>query len=178
MTPYQQAFEIKTCTQSINVNFVGANRQFAFLEVYLVYDKNDQHKTIYGSCNVEIVATKIQSLKTENALTTYGLTNEIKYNVDDADNAHWLCTQFVIFSCNGCSMPSLANCANNEVSQDLVRKEKYLTRSDERLYIDLRRSKVYTYNLEKLIRDDSGLTLTVMLIDSATEKMRLGVMAY
>ena len=63
MTPYQQSFEINTGTQSINVNFVGANRQFAFLEVSLVHDKSDQHRTIYDSYNVEIAATKFSYLK-------------------------------------------------------------------------------------------------------------------
>ena len=43
MTPYQQSIEINVSTQSIYVNFVGANRQFAFCEVSLVYDKKDQH---------------------------------------------------------------------------------------------------------------------------------------
>ena len=71
MTPYQQSFEINTGTQNINENFVSTNRQFAFLEVSLVYDKSDQHKTIYGSYNVEIAAAKLQSLKIENTSTTY-----------------------------------------------------------------------------------------------------------
>ena len=71
MTPYQQSFEINTGTQNINENFVSTNRQFALLEVSLVYDKSDQHKTIYGSYNVEIAAAKLQSLKIENTSTTY-----------------------------------------------------------------------------------------------------------
>ena len=54
MTPYQQPFEISAGTQSINVGFIGANKQFAFLEISLVYDKSDQHKTIYNSYNVEV----------------------------------------------------------------------------------------------------------------------------
>lgn len=67
MTPYQQPFEFNTGTQSINEDFVSANRLFAVLDVSLVCDKNDQHKTIYDSYNVEIEATKNQSLNIEKA---------------------------------------------------------------------------------------------------------------
>ena len=55
MTPYQQSFEINVESQSLVFNFVGANRQLAFLELSLVYDKSDHHKTIYYSYNVEVV---------------------------------------------------------------------------------------------------------------------------
>ena len=60
MTPYQQPFEISAGTQSINVGFIGANKQFAFLEISLVYDKSDQHKTIYNSYNVEVAGQRIK----------------------------------------------------------------------------------------------------------------------
>ena len=40
-SPYQQSFEINFGTQSINVGFIGANRQFAWLEISLLYDKSD-----------------------------------------------------------------------------------------------------------------------------------------
>lgn len=35
--------------QSYAVDFKGANKQFAFFEVSLVYDKSDQHKTLFDS---------------------------------------------------------------------------------------------------------------------------------
>ena len=92
MTPYQQSFEINVGLQSLVVDFVGANRQFAFLELSLVYYKNEQHKIIYDSCNVEVAALKMKSLKIGNASSTYALTNEIKYDVDDANEAYWLYT--------------------------------------------------------------------------------------
>ena len=41
MTPYQRSSEINVGTQSINAGFIGANRQFSFLEVSLVHDKSD-----------------------------------------------------------------------------------------------------------------------------------------
>ena len=88
MTPYQQPFEINVGSQSLVVNFVGANRQIEFPELSLVYDKSDQHKTMYDSYNVEVATQKIRSLKLGNASSTYALTNEIKYDVDDAEDAY------------------------------------------------------------------------------------------
>ena len=97
--------------QSINVNFVGSNRQFAFLEVSLVYDKSDQHKTIYDSYNIELAASKIKSLKIQNGSSTYTLTNEIKYDVDVAEDSCWLYARFVAFVCRGCTIATLTNYA-------------------------------------------------------------------
>ena len=62
-SPYQQSFEVNVGTQTVNVNFQGANRQFAWVEISLVYDRSDQHQTIYDSYNAQLAATKIQSLK-------------------------------------------------------------------------------------------------------------------
>ena len=178
MTPYQQPFEFNTGTQSINENFVSANRLFAVLDVSLVCDKNDQHKTIYDSYNVEIEATKNQSLNIEKAWKTYTLTREIKHDFDDADDDYWLYSQFVAFSFNACSVAHLVDYASNEVYQELVEKGKHLTSSDKRLYIDLKRSKGYTDILEEVIRDVSDLSLAVTLKDPATKKMKLRVLGY
>ena len=52
-SPYQQSFEVNISTQTINVNFQGANRQFAWLEISLIYDKSDQHQTMDDSCVAE-----------------------------------------------------------------------------------------------------------------------------
>ena len=89
-SPHQQSFEVNVGTQAINVNFQGANRQFAWLEISLVYDKSDQHQTIYGSYNAEIAATQIQSLTLENTSSTYSLTGGLEYNIDNEDDKHWL----------------------------------------------------------------------------------------
>ena len=60
MTPYPQSFGINIGSQSLVVNFVGANRQFAFLKLSIVYDKSDPHKTIYYNYNVEVATQKIK----------------------------------------------------------------------------------------------------------------------
>ena len=99
----------------------------------------------------------------------YALTNEIKYDVDDAEVANWLYTRFVGFVCRGCTIAPLTDYANTEIYQDLTKVDKYFS-SDEKMYIDLRRSKGYTSELESLTWDNSRLTLTVMLKDAATKK--------
>ena len=134
-----QSFDINVGLQSLVVNFVGANRQFTFLELSLVYDKSDQHKTIYDSYNLEVTTQKIKSLKIENASSTYALTNEIKYDVDDAKDAYWLYVQFFAFVCNGCTIAPLTDYANNLTYQDLTKTDKYFD-SNEKMYLDLGRS--------------------------------------
>ena len=48
-SPYhQQSFEVNIGTQTININFQGVNKQFAWLEISLIYLESDQHQTIYS----------------------------------------------------------------------------------------------------------------------------------
>ena len=35
-SPYQQSFEVNVSTQTVNVNFQGANKQFVWIEISLV----------------------------------------------------------------------------------------------------------------------------------------------
>ena len=37
-SPYQQSFKVNVGTQIVNVNFQGASRQFAWIEISLIYD--------------------------------------------------------------------------------------------------------------------------------------------
>ena len=77
-TPIQKTFEISTGSDSININFLGSNRQFDWLEISLVYDKSYKHTTIYDSYNVELAAKYIKSVKLENFTEIYTLTSEKK----------------------------------------------------------------------------------------------------
>ena len=42
-TPIQKTYEINVERESINIDFLGANRQFDWLEIFLVFDKSDKH---------------------------------------------------------------------------------------------------------------------------------------
>ena len=83
--------------------------------------------------------------------------------------------QFVVFVYRGCTIAPLTDYTNNEIYQDLA--DKYFS-SDEKMYIDLRRSKGYTDELESLTRNDNRLTLTVMLKDAVAKKIRLRFTRY
>lgn len=56
MMQYQQSFEIIVDTQCVKINFLWTIRQFAFLKVFLVYTKSNQHKNFYDSYNNEVAA--------------------------------------------------------------------------------------------------------------------------
>ena len=79
----QKTYEINVGQDSIDVEFLGADRQFDWLEISLVHDKTEKHTTIYDSYNREMVAQEIKSLKLNNFTEVYSLTNEKKYDVDN-----------------------------------------------------------------------------------------------
>ena len=45
-TPIQKTYEIKKVSNSLNVEFLGSNRQFDWIEISIVPDKSDKHTTI------------------------------------------------------------------------------------------------------------------------------------
>ena len=60
---------------------------------------------------------------------------------------------FVVYYCEGCNTAPLTQYKNNEIKQELTKEKDYFgDDSDERLYIDMRRSKGYTNELEKKLR--------------------------
>ena len=74
ITPIQKTYEIKQGSDSLNVELLGANRQFDWLEISIVNDKSDKHSIIYNSCNRELAAEKIKSLQLSNFTKIYSLT--------------------------------------------------------------------------------------------------------
>ena len=79
----QKTYKINVGQDSIDVEFLGADRQFDWLEISLVHDKTEKHTTIYDSYNREMAAQEIKSLKLNNFTEVYSLTNEKKYDVDN-----------------------------------------------------------------------------------------------
>ena len=76
-TPTQKTYKITIGTDPINIDFLGSNRQFDWIELSLVYDKSDKHTKTYGSYNVEL-AEKTKSVKLSNYTKIYSLTNKQK----------------------------------------------------------------------------------------------------
>ena len=137
----------------------------------MVFDKSDQHQTVYDSYDVELAAKYVQLFALENASTTYSLTGQLEYHVSNEDDKHWLYQMFVAYYCEGCSAAMLTQYKNNEIKQELTKEKDYFgDNSDEGLYIDIRRSKGYTNELEKLACDDGGVTLTIKLKKCSDKK--------
>ena len=74
----------------------------------------------------------------------------------------------------------IINYIYNEVRQQFPNRNTYFTDSDERecVYINIRCSKGYTGEFERVNRVNSNLTVTVDLKNEATKKMRLYVTGY
>ena len=77
---------------------------------------------------------------------------------------------FVPYNCGGCSAAPLTQYRNNKIYRELIKERNYFGNdSDEKLCIDMRRSKGYTDELEKLTRNDSDISLTVKLKAATTK---------
>ena len=149
-SPYQQVFEVNTVTQDFTCTFKGAQRQFDWLEISIVYDKSYQHTTIYDSYDLELAAKLIKTIKFENTSSTYSLTGKLSYNLKREDQKFLLYKMLVAQSCDGCSSAPLTQYKNNPIYQEITEKDKFANNErDDRIYIDMRRSKGYTDKLEK-----------------------------
>ena len=178
-TPIQKTYEIQTGSDSLNVEFLGSNRQFDWIEISIVPDKSDKHTTIYDSYNREMAAQLIKSLQLSNFTEIYSLTNEKKYSIDNLTQKHLLYKQFVAWNCNGSSVAPLTEYMDNPIFQELPDEETYYSlKSDERIYLDLRASSGYVREAEKLERNDSKINLQIMLKAAATFNLRVRIWAY
>ena len=167
-SPYQQVFEVNTGTQDFTCTFKGAQRQFHWLEISIVYDKSYQHTTIYDSYDLELAAKLIKTIKFENSSSTYSLTGKLSYDLKREDEKFLLHKMLLAQSCDGCSSAPLTQYKNNPIYQEITEEDKFADNErDDRIYIDMRRSKGYTDKLEKINRDDSGIALTISLKEAA-----------
>ena len=102
-----------------------------------------------------------------------------KYNIKNLTQRHLLYKQFVAWSCGGLSVAPLSDYMNNPIFQELVSKAEYFdVRSNERIYLDLRDSSGYVKEAEKLEKNDSKISLHILLKEAANKKSRLQVWAY
>ena len=86
---------------------------------------------------------------------------------------------FVAYICNGATFAPLTEYKNSPIYQDMTDEYAYRgQQKDDRIYIDMRRSKGNTDELEKITRDDSGLVINIKLKATSTEKLRLRVVSY
>ena len=154
--PLLQLFEINTGAQSYMVTFTGAERQFDWLEILLTYDKSYQHVTIYDSYDIELAAKLIQRVRFENTSKAYSLTGKLEYDFKNSDEENLLHKIFSAYTCNGCTSAPITQYKNNEIFQDITKQDQYRDNTkDDRLYIDMRRSRGNSDKLEKQTRQQS-----------------------
>ena len=80
----------------------------------------------------------------------------------------------------GYTVGPLTQYANNEIYKELIKYENYYSKakSDEKLYVDIRRGRGFSNELERIVRNDSSLTLTITLQNAAVKKMGLRIVGY
>ena len=177
-TPIQKTYEVKQGSDSLNVEVLGAKRQFDWLEMSIVNDKYDKHSTIYDSYNRDLAAQK-KALQLSNFTEIYSLTNEKKYSIDNLTQKHLLCKQFVAWNCNGSSVALLTDYMDNPIFKELPYEEEYFSlKSDERMYLDLRATSGYVKEAEKLERNDSKINLQITLKKAVQFNLRVKIWAY
>ena len=177
--PHQQTFEVAAGAQTVSVDFQGASRDINWLEISLLYDKSYSIETVYDSYGLELAARLIESIKFVNASKAYSLTGKLSYDINNKDEKYLMYKMFVAYVCNGATYAPLTEYKNNPVYQDMTDEYSYRSASkDDRIYIDMRRSKGNYDELEKITRDDSGLVIYIKLKEAAAKKMRLRVVGY
>ena len=99
----------------------------------------------------------------------------MKFDISNDTQKHLLWKQYIAWHCNG----YINDYINNPVFQELLLESDYFgTKSDEKIYIDLRDSLGYTDEIEKPSRNDSKLNVTIELRNPLAKKMRLRVWGY
>ena len=129
-TSFKKTFEINTGSQSHIVDFKGANKQFSFIEISLVYDKSEQHHSVYDSYNAELAATAIASLQLENLNNKYGEINK-KYDLTDEHDKCIMYRNFVAWATKkGSSFGPLTQYKDDPIYKELIKYNKYYKASE------------------------------------------------
>ena len=116
--------------------------------------KSDKHLTIYYSYNAECAAKMVKRI--EPAIISDAATSTMKVDTSNDTQKYVLWKQFVAWHCDGYSAAPISDYINNLVLQELLLKPDYfVTKSDEKVYINLRDSLGYTNEIEKLSKNDS-----------------------
>ena len=109
----------------------------------------------------------------------YSATNMMKFDISNDTQKHLLWKQYVACCCNGYTAVPISDYINNPVFQELLLEPDYFgTKSDEKIYIDLRDSLGYTDEIEKPSRNDSKLNVTIELRNPLVKETRLRVWGY
>ena len=145
----------------------------------VVCNKSNQHLTIYDSYVLELAAKLIKVSKFENTSTTCSVTGKLFFDLEKDDDKNILYKMLMVYNCKDYSSAPLKQYKINEIYQEMTPEDEFTTKErDDRILVDIRRSKGYTDELEKLNRDDSGLAVTITLKKAAEKKLRLRVTGF
>ena len=125
-TPYQKTYELQAGSQDFTVDFQGANRQFDWIEISLVYGKSDKHLTVYNSYNAECASKFIKSLEFTNISDQHSSTSTLKFDIGNDLQKHLLWKQYLAWCTNGCSTAPVTDFMNNPIAQELKKKMNIL----------------------------------------------------
>ena len=114
----------------------------------------------------------------QNTSNTYSEFNTVKFDLEDEEDRYTLYNAFVVWVTNSSSIVPESDFMYHKTRQELPNRNTYFTDSDERVYIDNRRSKGYTGEFERVNRDDSYLRITIDLKAAAAKKMKFPVTGY
>ena len=71
-------------------------------------------------------------------MEAYTLTNQMKYDTKNKTQKHILYKHFIAWHCDGCLVAPITVYIKNPIFQDWPSEKKLLTKSDERLYVNIR----------------------------------------
>ena len=95
------------------------------------------------------------------------------YDFEKDDDKNILYKMFIAKHCNGCNTAPLAQYKNNEIYQEITAEDDYTSNNrDNRIWINMRRSKGYTDELGQINRDDSSLAAIIGLKEAAAKKIK------
>ena len=95
----------------------------------------------------------------------------MKFSISSNTKKHLLWKQYVVWHCNGYTAVPISDYITNPVFQaHLLESDCFGTKSDEKIYTDLRDSLGYTDRIEKLSKNDSKLNLTIELRNPLAKK--------
>ena len=178
-TPLQKVYEIRTGTDSLNVEFLGSNRQFDWLEMSIGPDKSDKHTTMFESYNIEQAFKETKTLKLTNFKSIAWQTKKSLIQITWHKDICSISSLFVAQNCNGSSIAPLTDHLNNLIFQELPDEDPYFSvKNDERVFLDLRASSGYINEAEKLEKHDSKINLQITLKASTKYKLRIRTWPY
>ena len=146
---------------------------------FLLFTINLINTQLFMIVDLRLAAKLIKTVKFENTTRTYSLTGKLSYDLKLEDEKHILYKMLAFYNCNGCSSAPLMQYINNEIYQEMPDEDNFADNErDDRIYIDMRRTKGYTDELEKINRDDSGVALHIKLKEAAAKKLRIRITGF